>query len=222
MTGSKSIKAIIWDLDNTLYPFNDDFMQACNIGAAKAAQEMGADIEFNEARRIAAEGFKKYGVGYQVFVEQFGFDAHEFQTRHLANIDISDIVSCDILPNVIRNIPVKHAVLTHGSKSWSDRILTKLGIRDVFGNNLFGQEDVNYNKKNDGPEPFEIVLSALGLEPHETVMAEDSPQNLVYAKKLGMTTVLITQGSDKTSEYADYTYEKAVDFLKDFNNGKIA
>lgn len=223
---SKNIKAIIWDLDGTLYQFNDVHTYECNAGAAKAAIAMGAGIEFDEACALAQEGFLKYHNGFQIFQEKFGLDAHEFQQRHMSAVDIHAVHLCELLPVLLPTIKgVTHAVFTHGSKMWAGRILAKVGIRDVFNDNVFGLECVHYNKKNETAKGFEMILDKLGVKPEEAIMVEDSRANLVYPKKIGMTTVFISSGRNalygSNDDVADYVFDWSADFLTAFKDGQV-
>ncbi len=219
---SEHIKAIIWDLDGTLYQFNADHHRACNVGAAKAAIEMGVNIDFEEAVALAQQGFEKYHNGFQMFHERFGVDAREFQKIHLRNIELYALQPCQMLPSLLRDVSgVKHAVLTHGNRDWARRILAKVGIEDVFGEHIYGLENVDYNKKNNGPEAFEIVMKHLGVTSAETIMVEDAAANLVYPKQLGMKTVFIAGGNPVNENDADYVFNWSADFLEAFKNGQI-
>ena len=98
---------------------------------------------------------------------------------------------------------VEVAVLTHSFKQGEGEAmekLEKLGLRGVISeHNIFGIEEISPYRKGTKPEPFEKVLAAINngrdsaepIKPIETIMAEDTIDNLQGAKKAGMQTVWV-------------------------------
>ena len=98
---------------------------------------------------------------------------------------------------------VEVAVLTHSFKQGEGEAmekLEKLGLRGVISeHNIFGVEEISPYRKGAKPEAFEKVLAAINngrepappIKPIETIMAEDTIDNLRGAKKAGMQTVWV-------------------------------
>jgi len=98
---------------------------------------------------------------------------------------------------------VEVAVLTHSFKQGEGEAmekLEKLGLRGVISeHNIFGVEEISPYRKGAKPEAFEKVMAAINngrepappIKPIETIMAEDTIDNLRGAKKAGMQTVWV-------------------------------
>ena len=98
---------------------------------------------------------------------------------------------------------VEVAVLTHSFKQGEGEAmekLEKLGLRGLISeHNIFGLEEISPYKKGTHPEVFERALAAINnmrdpadpIKPIETIMAEDTIDNLQGAKKAGMQTVWV-------------------------------
>jgi len=57
------------------------------------------------------------------------------------------------------------------------------------------------------PEPYRQILGHLGIKGEHCMMIEDLPANLRPAKDLGMTTVLVGQGTGVMNGFVDYEIE---------------
>jgi FMN phosphatase YigB (HAD superfamily) len=98
---------------------------------------------------------------------------------------------------------VEVAVLTHSFKRGAGEAmekLEKLGLKEVIPEqNIFGLEEISPYRKGKHPEVFEKALAAINrrrdsadqIHPFETIMAEDTIENLGGAKKAGMQTVWV-------------------------------
>jgi FMN phosphatase YigB (HAD superfamily) len=109
---------------------------------------------------------------------------------------------------------VEVAVLTHSFKRGEGEAmekLEKLGLKGVIPEpNIFGLEEISPHRKGKHPEVFEKALAAINhrrdsadqIQPFETIMAEDTIDNLLGAKKAGMQTVWVPRRrKDKDMAY---------------------
>lgn len=65
------IKHIVWDLDNTLYPYTEAQLEHWHEAAVKAAQDMGVEIDFDEGVAIARESYDKYHYSHYIFEQDY-------------------------------------------------------------------------------------------------------------------------------------------------------
>lgn len=190
-----NIKAIIWDLDNTLYRFSELFEDACNHIAGRTARALGLDFDDDTAKAMAEQSFVEHGYSMRVFIDEHGLardDVHHEFHRHL---DEKILEKSHELVETFKNHDLDHILVTHGSRHWAERVLKHIELRQFFPDDrIFGLEDYHYNKKDESDYVFQMAHKMLGHEAHEIIMAEDTARNLVYPYELGMKTVLVHHG----------------------------
>ncbi len=208
------IKAVIFDLDNTLV----DFMKMKRRAIEEAIPAMidsGLSISFADADRIIDEIYKEQGIEYQQV-----FDV--FLQRVLKKIDYK-ILSAGIVayrkareaalipyPHVY---PTLHKLMKMGIKMGilSDAPVKEAWLRLAYLNlhHIFDAvvtfEDTGARKPN--PAPFKAILTKLNLEPEETLMVGDwAERDIVGAKNIGMKTAFAKYGDtfNTLSHNAEY------------------
>jgi putative hydrolase of the HAD superfamily len=87
-------------------------------------------------------------------------------------------------------LKIKKAILTTSPKIWALRAINRLGITKLMDGIWTGESDIRKPHK----EAYLEVLEKFNLSPRSTLIVEDEPKNLVPAKELGMTTVLLGAG----------------------------
>lgn len=190
-----NIKAVIWDLDNTLYRFNTLFEDACNHIAGRTARALGVDVDDEKAKEMAEKSFEQHGYSMRVFLEEHDLcrDAvhHEFH-KHLDEKILDKSLE---LIETFKKYTLEHILVTHGSRHWAERALDHLDLRQFFPDErIFGLEDYDYQKKDESQFVFKMAMDLLGFDAHEMIMAEDTVRNLHHPHDLGMKTVLVHHG----------------------------
>jgi HAD superfamily hydrolase (TIGR01509 family) len=82
-----------------------------------------------------------------------------------------------------RRLGLKLAVASSSTHDWVDGHLTRLGLFPVF-DVIKASEDVQRTKPE--PDLFLAALSALGVQPDQAVVLEDSPNGVMAAKRAGL------------------------------------
>ena len=126
------IKAIIWDLDNTLYRFNTLFEDACNHIAGRTVRSLGLDMGDAEAKALAEASFKKYGYSMRVFLEEHDLDSTELHLEFHKHLDEKILDVSHELIECFRNYDLKHVLVTHGSRHWAMKALNHLDLKQFF------------------------------------------------------------------------------------------
>lgn len=104
------------------------------------------------------------------------------------------IASQVILPGVeemlqaARRQGLKLGVASSSPREWVFEHLERLGLLEYF-QSIKTSEDVRQVKPD--PELYLAVLEELGVQPHEAVAFEDSPNGMLAAKRAGMACVLV-------------------------------
>jgi len=91
------IKGVIWDLDNTLYRFTDQFKEQCNRVAAKAAQSQGIDLSYDDTLKLAQKSETDHGYSIHLYVTHHGFT---YDSLHVPFHDNIDETTIDIIDGV--------------------------------------------------------------------------------------------------------------------------
>src|SRR5690606_5109322 len=89
----------------------------------------------------------------------------------------------------IARLPGRRLIFTNADNIHAERVLERLGLRDLF-EDVFHIATFDYTPKP-SPTPFRRMAENHGVEPDRTAFFEDSERNLEPAAQLGMTTVLV-------------------------------
>lgn len=201
------IEAVIWDLDGTLYRYNEIFITACNHAAARTAISMGLQMEFDDAVKLAAESERAYGNSFKLFGER-GIVYSDYHIPYHDSVDITIIEKNEEMRLALESIDKPMVILTNASRPWVRRMLDHLGYMHLFPEkNIIALEDNNYEAKAYHTSGFERGLSILHKKAAQTLMVEDLPRNLPKAKELGLNTALVHHGQ------IPHGYDGHIDYL---------
>jgi HAD superfamily hydrolase (TIGR02253 family) len=215
------IKAITFDLDNTLIDFMQMKRKASNA-AAKAMVKTGLNVSVVKAEDELFKIYIKDIEGHGAF-ENFLEKHNAYSDRRLAAA-INAYYKTKLqymkpYPKVkstlisLKKKGLKLAVITDAPKFNAWKRLDALGIADLF-DVVVGWEDTR--KKKPSALPFKKALNTLKFKPGEVLHVGDWPErDIVGAKKLGMKTCLAKYGYD-TGKFVkpDYEINRFEDLLK--------
>ncbi len=227
------IKAVIFDFDDTIEEFSPAQEYAEEKLADHLAEHMG--IGRSAFRRV----FRKVRARYEstaIRPAEFGRDLWLKDTFRLLNIRASmeqikslEKIYWDFCNKKIRLFPgvremlgrirLKKALLSDadGDKQIKAERIRLLGVDKLF-KTIVTSNDTGYNKPH--ISNFLRVAERLQVRPEECIMIGNRPKSdLINAKKLGMSTVLVRTGNwYQRVGYADFEIEAAKDFEKIINN----
>ena len=223
----QKIKAILFDLDNTLIDFMQMKEESCKA-AIKAMISAGLKMDHKEAFCSLMETYYTLGLESDVAFTQFLKENDKFDHKILAAaINKYQETKADYVkpyPNVktvLQNLKEKGLVLsivTDAPKTKAYQRLLTMGI-DKFFEFVVGFEDTNV-KKHTGL-PLELGLKLLKKENpdimnNEILMVGDSiERDLTPATKLGLKTAIAKYGQlSKENGTVDYELENITDLTK--------
>lgn len=210
------IRGIIWDLDGTLYRYNQDFKNLCQEATARTVLEMGADVPYEEALALATESERLYGSSFKLFAER-GFDYKDFHHAYHDKVDAALLEKNQALKAGLEALDLPMVILTNASRPWALRIVDHLEIDHIFGDGMIlCLEDMAYAGKGSSSIGFEKGLALLDVPPGEALMVEDLARNLVMAKHLGMTTALVHQTNivETNVDHVDIIFGDTIDLIR--------
>ena len=167
-------KALILDLDNTLYPASAD-MEALIIRRMNeyTARLLGTGVE--EAATVRRERMSAFGTTLEWLMSERGFDDPEdyFNYVHPEGEEES-VVFDPALPPFLDSIDLPKYVFTNAPMEHAERVLKKLRIADRFKHVY----DVRFCglKGKPSASAVDAVLNAIGIPAEETLFADDIPR----------------------------------------------
>jgi len=211
------IKGIIWDLDNTLYRFDQAFINACNHAAAKTICTLIPDLSFDQALDQAEKSYQEHGFSGHSFVNHYGGNYQDYHFTFHETIDEKILQHNEEMNRLMADLNLPHAIITNASRHWAHRALNHLGLRDFFpDDHIIPLEDSAFEPKARSRKPFEMACAKLNLKTADVLMVEDTARNLKVAKDMGMTTVLIHHGHKPEAEqdFIDLEFSDTVSLMR--------
>lgn len=189
------IKGIIWDLDNTLYRFTDEFKTHCNQAAAEAALEVGIDLSHADAFKIAERSEELYGYSMHIYVTDHGLSYADLHIPFHRRIDENIIEPIEGALGALEKFKGHQVILTNASRCWAERALNYIGANHLFKEEeIIPIEDVDFVPKARDRDGFNRALEILNIPANDVLMVDDLDRNLVIPHQMGMQTVYMHHG----------------------------
>lgn len=197
--GLPQYQYILFDLDDTLYPTESGLMKA--IGEriqAYMIHNVGIPADDVSMRRRTY--YQKYGTSLRGLMEDFNIDPYDF-LHFVHNINPADFFGASPpLDRMLHQLPLKKIIFTNADNAHSERVLNTLRVRPHF-DMIIDAHTVGYKTKPD-PRAYRRALQLLGVPGSSCIMVDDRPRNLIPAKDLRMTTILVGSGSSPAIDYS--------------------
>lgn len=225
------IKAVVFDLDNTLVDFMT--MKKLSIEAAVSAMiDSGLPVNREEAYRIIDEIYKEQGIEYQQVFDTFllkvlnkidykilsaGIVAYR-RAREAALIPyphvystLNQLLKLGLKLGILSDAPIKEAYLR----------LAYMNFHHIFDAIVTFDET---GQRKPSPVPFNVILQKLNVKPEESLMVGDwVERDIIGASNIGMKTVFAKYGDTFNTEKHNAQYEindiaELIDIIKKENN----
>ncbi len=197
------MKALLFDLDNTLYPADKNLFALIDVRINRYMEEI-VDIPTSQVDPLRRQYWQEYGATLQGLIRHHAVDAEEY-LDYVHRFDIGQRLTPDLeLQKTLESVDQPCFIFTNGSRKHAEQVTAALGIRNYF-EEIFDIRVANYQPKPN-PQPYQQVLKQLELQGNDCVMIEDSLANLKTAKAFGMTTILV--GSEPTGSFVDARFSR--------------
>jgi putative hydrolase of the HAD superfamily len=183
----RRIEVWLFDLDNTLYPAETEFMSliekrmtvfvAREIGLPPAEAHALQKLYLREHGTTLAGLMTNHGVEPQVFLDE------------VHDVSLDGLIPDPTLKAALARLPGRRLVFTNGDARHAERVLDKLQLADLF-EATFHIASADYVPKPH-PATFERMTRVHDVDPNVTAFFEDSEKNLAPAAAIGMTTILV-------------------------------
>jgi len=198
----------LFDLDNTLHHASPHIFPHINR-AMRSYIERHLGVDSQEANRIRQDYWIRYGATLLGMMENHGTDPAHFlhETHQFPNLKNMVVFDKPLL-HTLRRLPGRKIIFSNAPRQYAEAVLAITGLKYCFSA-VYTVEDLKFR-----PKPmasgFRSLLQAEHLNARQCIMVEDSLDNLVTAKKMGMKTVWITRGN-RRSPWVDLQLASALD-----------
>jgi putative hydrolase of the HAD superfamily len=224
------LKAVIFDLDNTLVDFMLMKKQAIDA-AINAMRDAGLKLSTNEIRQRIDQIYNERGIEFQSVFDELLY-------REFSKID-HKILSAGVIayrrareaalvpyPHVtmtlieLSKMQLKLGVVSDAPSKEAWLRLSYLNFHHLF-DAVVTFDDTGMRKPN--PEPFRKILEMLQIEPGEALMVGDwAERDVLGAAQVGMKTVFARYGNTFGTEISNANYDidditQVIDIVKEEN-----
>ncbi len=209
------IKAVVFDLDNTLVDFMK--MKAEAIDAAiRAMIDGGLDLSYDEVKKRIDAIYKEKGIEFQYVFDSLLsdiFDKVDYKILTAGVVAYRRAREAALVPYPhvymtlyeLLKMGMKLAVVSDAPAREAWLRLTYLNMHNIF-DVVVTFEDTNERKPH--PAPFKLALEKLGVKPIEALMVGDwAERDIIGAKKVGMKTVFARYGDTFNTAISGGDYE---------------
>ena len=187
----KDKKAVLMDLDGTIINSHILWNEACSEVASNLGFTWKGYYFFKEpsleetwSSYLDFTG-ENYGVPLQTLITQTK-DKFISQVLSRSPDDILKAGFWEFIGEIKHERGFKVGLVTNSDREVAEKVLSHLGIGNVFALKVFG-DDVK--KKKPDPEIYEKALKEIGFKSKEVLVFEDAPLGIKAAKKAGLTVI---------------------------------
>jgi putative hydrolase of the HAD superfamily len=193
----------LFDLDNTLYPPETEFMGLIEQRMTEfVARETG--LPKDQALALQKRYLHEHGTTLAGLMARHGIDPEAFLDE-VHDVSLDRLTPDPELRAALERLPGRRLVFTNGAAAHAERVLAHLQIAEAF-EATFHIGSADYVPKP-APETFTRMMRAHDVDPARTCFFEDSARNLAPAADVGMTTVLV--GPNAETAAGDFIHYRA-------------
>jgi len=198
----ETMKAIIFDLDDTLYDCTGSLLEASRKRAAKAMVNAGLPCTEEEVYVMQKEISEKHGPYYPVFNEIANkyHKGREFVSTVLKAYNSNEVTDIQLFPDVVPTLKklaqekYKLFLLTTGIHERQHKKIELLNLKPYFDEIIINDQEVGLLME----DCFEAIVRKYSLSPQNvTVVGDRVREELRIAKTKGMITVQVLHGRFK-------------------------
>lgn len=181
----------LFDLDNTLHHASAQIFPHINRSMRDYIERhLGLDRE--RADRLRVDYWQRYGATLLGLIRHHAIDPRHFLEETHRFPDLARMLVFEKpLRHALKRLPGRKILFTNGPADYAAAVLDLIGLRTCFSA-LYAIEHLRFQPKP-APAAFRVLLQQERLDPRRCVLIEDSLENLVTARRLGMKTVWISR-----------------------------
>lgn len=212
-------KVWIFDLDNTLHNATPHIFPHINRSMTAYLQQH-LQLDEPAANALRVDYWQRYGATLTGLMRHHGTDPEHFLWHTHQFPALPNMVQYEKrLRHVLRCLPGRKLVFSNGPQHYAREVLQLMRVDDLF-DDVFAIEHTRYQPKP-ATAGFMRLLRKHKLHPARCVMVEDAAENLQAAKRLGMTTVWVSN-STRSPAYVDMKIRSVMDLPRVYSRWNIA
>jgi putative hydrolase of the HAD superfamily len=206
-----AIASWIFDLDNTLYPAECELFTQIDLRMGEYISAV-LGVDKAAARRLQKSYYHQHGTTLRGLMLQHRVEPEDY-LAFVHDIDLSPISRAPALGRALAALPGARYVFTNGPAAHVERVLTRLGIAELF-DGVFDIAAADYVPKPH-PEAYDRLIEAFAFDARAATLFEDSLANLAPAAERGMVTVWVRRRRADLVAGADGEVPAHVDHVTD-------
>jgi len=197
-----SVKALIFDLGGVVIDidFNKVFSHWADF-SNRSVEEIHSKFTFDHIYEAHERGEIDSTEYFQSLRNTLGIDISDLQFEDGWNsLFIGEVPGiAGLLQQARKKLPIYAFTNSNRAhqKVWSQRFSETLSLFDA----VFNSSEIG--KRKPEPEAFQIVADSIGLEFHQMIFYDDSIDNIIGARKLGLMTVHVKSVLDIADSFKD-------------------
>jgi len=190
----------IFDLDNTLHDARPEIFPSMHA-QMNAWLRRRFEIDEEGANSMRRFFWERYGTTMRGLVRHYGEDPKKFirETHQFPELGAM-VVGDNALGHALARLAGKRLVFSNAPRHYVEEVLRALGVARWF-DAVYTIESTRYKPKP-AFQGFRVLLRAHNLDPHRCALVDDMPENLRAAKRLGMSTVWVSNAA-RRAPFAD-------------------
>ena len=193
------IKALVLDLDGTLYPKSIELkasrsskMRVYRYLRDKHLIDTISRTDLRAAEDKMATGSVSMAIRelckkYPISLHGLEYYAHN---QDPAKFGMKrDEVLASLLKDLSKHYKI--AIFTNSRKVWAQNAVRKLGISKIIKRRYLVYAERVDNKLKPEPAAFRLMFKCTGIKPQETLFLDDKERNVSAARKLGMKAIMV-------------------------------
>lgn len=186
-------KLWIFDLDNTLHNATPHIFPHINRSMTAYLQEY-LQLDEPAANALRMHYWQRYGATLTGLMRHHGTVPQHFLWHTHQFPELSKMVTREVrLRHMLKALPGRKVVFSNAPQHYAHAVLKLLRVDDLFAD-VMAVEQTNFRPKPDS-YGFLKLLRQHRVRAAQCVMVEDSLENLMAAKRLGMRTVWVSEGN---------------------------
>ena len=186
-------ETLIFDLDDTLYPFGAFLSYEAFIKYANEAIAQNTEMNLREVERLTEKYVKKDGDVFELWEKNHNVPISVIED-HIDAQDISHVKSCARTQEFLSQWQGRAVIFTNAHWGHTERFLEHLGLKDHIEHVCTNCQRGRRFKPD--ASIYHELIETLGENPQNCIMFEDRKINLKPAYGMGMGTVLIHPEKD--------------------------
>ena len=138
--------------------------------------------------------YQQYGTSLRGLIEEYNIDPVEYLT-YVHDVNPREYLGpSPPLNDMLHAVPLRKVIFSNADSPHCERVLAALRVRPHF-DQIIDIRSIDFKSKPD-PLAYKRALEILNVSGESCIMVDDKPRNLIPARDLGMTTILVGGGCE--------------------------